>query len=396
MTAVALAIRNGIGQSIVLPRGRMPWRLVAVLALAALVVSDAEIRRIVLAALSEAYLQVSVFVAATLAIFYALESWLGLDTDHLLRRYRRWQVPVAAFLGALPGCGGAVMVMTQYAAGKTGFGAVVAVLTATMGDAAFLLLAREPLTGLAIFALGLVVGILSGTVVDALHGPDFLRLTGRNSNATCRRAAPAERTIALRGPWLALMVPGLIFGVLLAFQVDPGALLGPWSGTLDVTLVVGAAGALLAIVMWCLMPEAGPTLGAPAPIRGRRASTIGRVIADTNFVTIWVIVAFLVYELGVHVTGADLAAWFDVWAPIVPLIGVLVGLLPGCGPQVVVTTLYLSGVAPLSAQVGNAISNDGDALFPAMAISPRAAVIATLYSAVPAIIVAYGYYWLWE
>ena len=33
---------------------------------------------------------------------------------------------------------------------------------------------------------------------------------------------------------------------------------------------------------------------------------------------------------------------------------------------------------------------------PAIAMAPKAAVIATLYSAIPAIIVAYGYYWLFE
>ena len=40
--------------------------------------------------------------------------------------------------------------------------------------------------------------------------------------------------------------------------------------------------------------------------------------------------------------------------------------------------------------MGNAISNDGDALFPALALAPGAAVIATLYSAVPALLIAYA------
>ena len=64
------------------------------------------------------------------------------------------------------------------------------------------------------------------------------------------------------------------------------------------------------------------------------------------------------------------------------------GFLPGCGPQIVVTTFYLNGFIPLSAEIGNAISNDGDALFPAIALAPKAAVIATLYSAIPAFIFA--------
>ncbi|MGB1399971.1 MAG: putative manganese transporter, partial [Candidatus Puniceispirillaceae bacterium] len=55
---------------------------------------------------------------------------------------------------------------------------------------------------------------------------------------------------------------------------------------------------------------------------------------------------------------------------------------------------YLSGYLPLSAQIGNAISNDGDALFPAIALAPGAAVMATLYSAIPALLISYGWFFL--
>ena len=73
------------------------------------------------------------------------------------------------------------------------------------------------------------------------------------------------------------------------------------------------------------------------------------------------------------------------------MLAIFIGFLPGCGPQVLVATMYLAGILPLSAQIGNAISNDGDALFPAIAIAPRVAVVATLYSAVPAVIISYGW-----
>ena len=78
------------------------------------------------------------------------------------------------------------------------------------------------------------------------------------------------------------------------------------------------------------------------------------------------------------------AAWV-----FLPILAVLVGFIPGCGPQVLVTTLYLNGIIPFAALIGNAISNDGDALFPAIALTPRMAVIATLYSGVPALIISY-------
>ncbi len=42
------------------------------------------------------------------------------------------------------------------------------------------------------------------------------------------------------------------------------------------------------------------------------------------------------------------------------------------------------------------LCNDGDALFPAIAIAPKVALVATLYSAVPAVIVSYGWLFLVE
>ena len=97
-----------------------------------------------------------------------------------------------------------------------------------------------------------------------------------------------------------------------------------------------------------------------------------------------------------YFTSLDLKIFFDLWLPFVPLVAILSGFLPGCGPQVVVATFYLNGYIPLSAELGNAISNDGDALFPAIALAPKAAILATLYSAIPALVVAYGYFYLFE
>ena len=77
-------------------------------------------------------------------------------------------------------------------------------------------------------------------------------------------------------------------------------------------------------------------------------------------------------------------------------IQILFGFIPGCGPQIVITTFYLNGYIPFSAEIGNAISNDGDALFPAIALAPKAAIYATLYSGIPAILVAYSYMYLFE
>lgn len=100
------------------------------------------------------------------------------------------------------------------------------------------------------------------------------------------------------------------------------------------------------------------------------------------------------YDYAAAYAGLDLESAFKSVGFLLPLIAVLVGLITGCGPQVLEATLYVNGVIPFAALIGNAISNDGDALFPAIALNPRAAAVATGYSTIPALIVAYGFYFL--
>ncbi|MBT6123545.1 MAG: arsenic efflux protein [Candidatus Puniceispirillum sp.] len=356
----------------------------------ALSVWTTELADIIFTAIADAYLQVSTFVAATFLIFYGIEKILNIDATEILRRKTIWQVPIAAGLGALPGCGGAIIVITQYVTGRLSFGSVVAVLTATMGDAAFLLIAQEPLTGIAIMMMGFGVGSVSGWIVNYLHGADFMRQNGsvREFDEPHNRDASSSW---LDRMWYLILIPGIILAGLVAFQVDVDAMFASSFHQKPATLI-GVVGGTLALAM-----RLAPHFGMPGDVGfSNSGGMFRRTVADTNFVTVWVIGAYLLFELTIYFTGVDLKALFDGWALFTPLVAILIGFLPGCGPQVLVTTMYLAGYVPLSAQIGNAISNDGDALFPAIAIAPRVAVVATLYSAVPAVIISYGWFFIME
>ncbi len=405
MTAAILAAKRGLIDFHRAARELLSWRVLVPLALAALAWFAPAAGRIVVDTIAEAYLQVSVFVAGTLILIYGVERLFRFDLADTLQTRPRIQVPVAAFLGALPGCGGAIVVVTQYVNGHVGFGALIAVLTATMGDAAFLLLSQQPTTALLVFAIGLTVGTLSGWLVDRLHGPDFMHrqtlADGETARARARKGRRSRSASGLDPVWIALMAPGLVFAGPIAAQADPNAWFGPLAAYDPVTWL-GFAGGMLALLMWSahMTTEPGQVNGPhcrtanPNDQVANPPTLRSRVINDTNFVTVWVIAAFLLFELGVHFTGADLGSWFQGWLVLAPLIAVLVGFLPGCGPQIIVTGLYLTGVIPMAALLGNAISNDGDALFPAIALAPRAAIVATLYTGVPALIVAYGAFFL--
>ena len=354
----------------------------------ALAFQSGEFGEVVRSSMTDAYLQVSVFVGFTLFVFIGLDSLTNFDIGNFLSKTKKFHVPISAFLGALPGCGGAIIVVTQYIQGRIGFGSLVSVLTATMGDAAFLLLAIEPSTGLLIFCLGSLVGIISGYIVDFIHGTNYL-MQKFNSD---KISAALDKTFVSKFNffWLILFTPGLLLGILVAFQIDPNNLI-ELPKNLDLTSIIGSSGAILSIFMWSLNPLSDFQCSTD-----KSRGLIARVVDTTNFVSTWVICSFLVFEIFMFFTSIDLKSFFDIWMPFVPLVAIIFGFLPGCGPQVIVATFYLNGFIPLSAEIGNAISNDGDALFPAIALAPKAALIATLYSAIPAIIVAYGYMFIFE
>ena len=187
------------------------------------------------------------------------------------------------------------------------------------------------------------------------------------------------------------MIPGIIFGILSAFQIDLDAYFSNNFIENPLTFFGFFAGSLC-FIMWIIPIISGFKYSPSGP----NEKIIRRTVSDTNFITGWVILAFLAYELTVHFGGFNLEIIFKSYYILIPFIAILIGFLPGCGPQILVTTLYLNGIIPLSAQIGNAISNDGDALFPAIALHPKAAFIATIYSAIPAIIVSYGYLFIFE
>jgi len=351
--------------------------------------------------LSDAFWQVSAYVAASLALYHYLadlivrHKWL-LNVPHTHSTY---QIIFASLMGAMPGCGGAIIVITQFVQGKFSFGAVVAVLTATMGDAAFLLLASQPSIGFLVIAVGVGVGLISGIVIDAIHGDQFMRPKfSKKQVVSCankRKVQQISHYIKWQGVlWQWLLLPAVFIAILYSFQIDVDQFFYLPAGTIN---VVGSIVLVIAITLWALSGEVTnyqTVVSEDSKVNTR--NLFHKVALDTNFVASWVILAFLTFELLVRFSGVNVEAIFTQWGTFTPLIAIFIGLLPGCGPQIITTSLYLSGAIPLSAQLGNAISNDGDALFPAIALSPKMAIVATLYSAIPAIIVAYSYLYFFE
>lgn len=319
--------------------------------------------------LFDAYIQVTVFVAATLLLFFSLEHFYKIDIGILMKKGDTWQVPMASLLGALPGCGGAVVVITAFARGNIRLGAMVAALIATMGDAAFLLLAKEPTTYLKLMSISIFAAVISGWTVDRFHRGELY-----SSEIKHFEKIGIGKLRTRDKLFMAFAAPGLFLGILQLAQVDINNF-----GIL--VTILGLLGAFLSISVWVLSPINAVSSSDDHPFT--------RSSEETSFVTVWVIAGFLAYEYAYAFFGLDLEVLAEAAWIFLPILAILVGFIPGCGPQVLVTTLYLNGIIPFAALIGNAISNDGDALFPAIALTPRMAVIATLYSGIPALIISY-------
>ena len=87
-----------------------------------------EVVEIVVVSMRDAFLAVTVFVAAMVFLF----SWLQYVTSgrfvEYIRSKKKLQPVIGALMGLTPGCGGAIVMMPMYARGYVTYGTVLATL----------------------------------------------------------------------------------------------------------------------------------------------------------------------------------------------------------------------------------------------------------------------------
>ncbi|NLP19062.1 MAG: arsenic efflux protein, partial [Firmicutes bacterium] len=193
--------------------------------------------------------------------------------------------------------------------------------------------------------------------------------------------------------WLVIMV-GFVLGVMELMQVDINQL----PGLPNMGLLVGVVGTIV-MVLYMAFSEKFVRAQTHEDVEHKLFSleeTLIHNAQETAFVGSWVFVAYLVYELGVYFAGGEqlvMAAMASTGLAAV-MLGVLVGIIPGCGPQVIFVSLYLKGMFPFAALLANAVSQDGDAIFPLIALDRRAAFWSTVINTIVALMVGLTAYYI--
>ncbi len=386
-------------------------------------VGASEAVEVIILSMRDAFLAVTVFVAAMVFLF----SWLQYATSgkfvDYIKRNKKFQPVIGALMGLTPGCGGAIVVMPMFARGYVTYGTVVATLIATLGDAAFVLIGAAITDSsfiapvIAVHVISFIVGITWGYLID-LTGTTPRTPFGRfgkskvgsfeeeeieEDNIESTIASMPRETpdgigykILHQGytVWWIVTLIGLVFAVLLLvwagqdpdyelkLSLNPLILDGfiTWIGLLGTTFSV-----ILYIAQknW-FADDTEATIGDK--LHSMR-ETMVHSASETAFVTFWVMIAYLVFEFSMLLSGIgedDMAKYGD--GIFAVLVASTIGLIPGCGPQIIAITAYTKDMISFPALTANAISQDGDALFPLLVRHKSASLWATIHTTIPAVI----------
>ena len=401
-----------------------------------------EIIDIMLLSAENSFLQVGVFVGAVLLLFGYIDYKNSGAFVRKIEQSKKLQPVLGAILGLTPGCGGAIFVMPLFVKGKVSFGTVVATLIATMGDSAFVIMSTLPFQYILVSIFSFVAAIATGYIVDYLNIGDKLlsnmkklskeelkniheKVDHMTQNYECKSLNGCkddlivhighdegdEVDLALhhkakrhQNPnslgykfthkgysfyWIVITL-GLVLGIALLFQVDVNSLFIPNLGA-----VIGIGGTLFSIVLMIMGKKflADETHEEAELKVMSLKETLIHSAQETAFVATWVYIAYLVYEFSVFgLGGGNYAAGETIITNVMTsaglmavVVGALIGLIPGCGPQVIFVTLFTKGMVPFAALLANAISQDGDALFPLLAIDRKSSLWATVITTIPAL-----------
>ena len=102
-----------------------------------------------------------------------------------LKKTKIGQVVIAALLGSVPGCMGGFATVSLYTHRMFSFGALVAMMIASSGDEAFVMLAMIPEQALILFVILFIIAIVVGIVTDLIHGKAHAKECDKHDHEDC-------------------------------------------------------------------------------------------------------------------------------------------------------------------------------------------------------------------
>ena len=318
-----------------------------------------------------------------------------------LRQHRFGQVVLGAGLGLIPGCMGGFAAVSMFSHKLLSFGALIAMMIATSGDEAFVMLAMIPKQALILSGVLFVVAILVGWMFDMLskkrvpvesrcdegfqlHQEEHHGTTNEKSSFKNLKHASAERIALLLG--VVIFIIALAFGLLEHDHEHEheAAEMASHVNIFDEYWINLIFAVVSLFAVWFIAMASEHVV----------KEHLWEHVIRKHFLSIflWTFGALMVIEIGLHYL--DMEAWINSNVLWMILLAVLVGIIPESGPHMLFVTLFATGMVPFSVLLASSISQDGHAALPLLAESKRSFVKAKIVNAFVAALFGYLCYFI--
>ena len=381
----------------------------------------------------------SVLITGLVVVMMMMIESLNIESRGMLfkglRKTKVGQVVVAALLGSVPGCMGGFATVSLYTHRLFSFGALVAMMIASSGDEAFVMLAMIPDQALMIFTGLFVLAVIVGVAVDFIYDRRHARHCAKHEHEECGMDAGCDTGYAVHerhegrhyGWKRIVMFVGLavFIAALATGRLGHEHHHGDVSASLDMTAEHHDHGHIHAEGMAHIHEdghihehEAGHQHEAGAlhidllsedwmNVLFAGLSVIVLfvlLLASDHFVEehLWnhivkkhlpVIFAWtfgVLLVLGIALQHFDITNWISDNTVLMILLATAIGIIPESGPHMIFVTLYAAGVVPMPVLLANCISQDGHASIPLLAESKKSFAYAKLINCIIALAVGFG------
>ena len=353
-----------------------------------------------------------------------------------LKKTKFGQVVIASLLGSIPGCMGGFATVSLYTHRMFSFGALVAMMIASSGDEAFVMLAMIPEQALILFAVLFVLAILVGVGVDFVHDRIHSKKCDKHDHSDCGAESECHDGYVVHTPechddtagsgvedkdrkdqkrhygWKRmLMFAGLaVFIAALAtgrLGHDHSAHAGHDHGHEGHVHTeacehghhhheeaISSHGIDLLSEDWMNVLFAGLSIivlivllfASDHFVEGHLWDHIVKKHLPTIFA--WTSGVLLV--LGFALQYVEIDHWISDNTALMILLATLIGIIPESGPHMIFVTLFATGVVPFPVLLASSISQDGHASIPLLAESRKSFAWAKLINCGIALAAGYG------
>ena len=345
-----------------------------------------------------------------------------------LRRTRLGQVIIGALLGSIPGCMGGFATVSLYTHRIFSFGALIAMMIASSGDEAFIMLAMIPEQALILFVILFVIAIAAGIIVDTFYKPKERDSHDFPEHEECHseNEYPHEHN---NGKTVNTEASKVHFG---------------WK---RITMFIGLALFIAALAAGQLghdhsahahgEPSAAHAVAEPSCHHDHchhahshhvhNESSVSFNLLDEQWMNVLfaglsvIILIVLIFAsdhfveqhlwdhiikrhlpvifawtfgvllvLGIGLQYVEIDKWISDNTALMILLATLIGIIPESGPHMIFVTLFAAGVVPFPVLLASSISQDGHASIPLLAESKKSFLWAKIINCAVALAAGYA------